>query len=157
MSRRWRNRLHKALHGNIQVVVANVTALSNLRLALAGEPDEVVPQELWATRLQVEAEARLFGYAAAVGQEVPCLAAVLFRPGKGQPVKLPFKGEWDRRAAATTISLGVGYGCLVCLSLRLQWPHGGPEGRTQPDPGGGGVRVPQSWPRAVFAWRRFQC
>ena len=52
VSRRWRNRLHRALHGNIQLVVANVTALSNLRLALAGEPDEVVPQELWATRLQ---------------------------------------------------------------------------------------------------------
>ncbi len=53
----------------------------------------VVAQELLATRLQVEAEARLFGYAAAVGQEETYLAAVLFRPGKGQPVKLPFRGE----------------------------------------------------------------
>ena len=93
VSRRWRNRLHRALHSNIQLVVANVTALSNLRLALAGEPDVVVAQELLATRLQVEAEARLFGYAAAEGQEETYLAAVLFRPGKGQPVKLPFKGE----------------------------------------------------------------
>ena len=48
-SRRRRNRLHRALHGNPAVAVANVGALSNLRLAVRSRPDVALLQELWAT------------------------------------------------------------------------------------------------------------
>ena len=37
-SRKDRSRQHRALHGNLKVVMVNITALSNLRLALAGGP-----------------------------------------------------------------------------------------------------------------------
>ena len=67
MSRKWRNWRHRDLQGNIQLVVAKLTALSDLMLARAGEPDVVLAQESCATRLEVEAEARFSGYAAAVG------------------------------------------------------------------------------------------
>ena len=50
-----------------QLVVAKLTALSDLMLARASEPDVVLAQESCATRLEVEAEARFSGYAAAVG------------------------------------------------------------------------------------------
>ncbi len=67
MSRKWRNWRHRDLQGNIQLVVAKLTALSDLMLARAGEPDVVLAQESCATQLEVEAEARFSGYAAAVG------------------------------------------------------------------------------------------
>ena len=49
-SRKRRNCRHRAEHGNLKVVVANVTALSNLHLALVGQPDVALVQELWATK-----------------------------------------------------------------------------------------------------------
>jgi hypothetical protein len=67
VSRKWRNWRHRDLQGNIQLVVAKLTALSDLMLARAGEPDVVLAQESCATQLEVEAEARFSGYAAAVG------------------------------------------------------------------------------------------
>ena len=87
-----RNRWHHALHGDIQVVVANITALNNLRLALAERPEVLLAQKLWASRLQVEAEAGTFGYGLAVSREEPCLFAVCYLPGLGQAMQLPFVG-----------------------------------------------------------------
>ena len=66
-SRKDRNQQHRSLHGNLQVVVANVTALSNLRLALASKPDVALLCEVRASRSQLLAEAKKFGYTAAVG------------------------------------------------------------------------------------------
>ena len=75
-SRKENNRRQRALHGNIHLVIANITALGNLRLALAERPDVLLAQELWASREQVKAEAKAFGYSVAVSREEPCLAAV---------------------------------------------------------------------------------
>ncbi len=47
---------------------------------------------------------------AAAGAE-PSLAAVLYRPGTGQHLQLPARGEFGKWAAAACISLGGGYGC----------------------------------------------
>ena len=113
LSRRVRNRIQKAMRGNLKVTVANITALSNLRLVVSDDPDVILVQELWATKLQVEQAAKEFGYAAAVGPGEQCLAAALFKPGMGQQLHLPFEGEWASRTAAATISLGGGYGCCV--------------------------------------------
>ena len=49
-SRKENNRRQRALHGNIHLVVANITALSKMRLALAERPDVLLAQELWASR-----------------------------------------------------------------------------------------------------------
>ena len=113
LSRRVRNRIQKAMRGNLKVTVANITALSNLRLVVGDDPDVILVQELWATKLQVEQAAKEFGYVAACGPGEQCLAAVLFKAGMGQQLHLPFEGEWARRTAAATISLGEGYGCCV--------------------------------------------
>ena len=115
-SRKDRNQQHRSLHGNLQVVVANVTALSNLRLALASKPDVALLCEVRASRSQLLAEAKKFGYTAAVGGDGFCLAAVLFLPGKGQGLPLHCKGEWADRSAAAVIDLGNGYAC--CMA----WP-----------------------------------
>ena len=53
-SRRVRNRIQKAMRGNLKVTVAHITALSNLRLVVSDDPDVILVQELWATKLQVE-------------------------------------------------------------------------------------------------------
>ena len=110
-SRRRRNRLHKALHGNPAVVVANIGALSNLRLAIRSKPDVALLQELWATAAEIRQAAKEHGYEAACAEGNPCLAAVLFRPGQGQQIKLPPLGEFTSRVAAACISLGGGCGC----------------------------------------------
>ncbi len=65
-SRRNRNRRHQAIHGNLKVVVANISSVSNLRLAVASGPDVAVLQELWATKEAIEAEAKEHGYVVAV-------------------------------------------------------------------------------------------
>ncbi len=82
-SRKLRNRRHRAEHGNFKVVVANVTALNNLRLAFAGEPDVALVQELWASKGEVAAEAKRLGYAVAVGAQEQCFAAVHLGLGEG--------------------------------------------------------------------------
>ncbi len=48
-----------------KVVVANVGALSKLRLAVRSQPDVALLQELWATSEEVRKEATEFGYVAA--------------------------------------------------------------------------------------------
>ncbi len=78
---RRRNRLHRAFHGNPAVVVANVGALSNLRVAVRSRPDVALLQELWATAAEVRKEAKEHGYETACAEGDPCLAAVLYRPG----------------------------------------------------------------------------
>ena len=105
--------------------MANITALSNLRLALAERPDVLLAQELWASKAQVKAEAKSFGYAVAVSMEEPCLAAVFYLPGLGQEVDLLFAGEWGRRVAAANISLGNGYGCLTASAYGYTGPTAG--------------------------------
>ena len=77
------------MHGNPTVVVANIGALSNLRLAIKSKPDVAVLQELWATAAEVRQAAKEHGYEAACAAGSPCLAAVLFRPGHGQQTQLP--------------------------------------------------------------------
>ena len=109
--RKDRNRRSRALHGNIKVVVANVGALSNLRLAVRSQPDVALLQELWATADEVRKEAKEFGYVAATAEGSSCLSAVLYRPGHGQQIKLPVVGEFSSRIAAACISLGGGCGC----------------------------------------------
>ena len=52
LSRRVRNRIQKAMRGNLKVTVANITAVSNLRLVVSDDPDVILVQELWATKLQ---------------------------------------------------------------------------------------------------------
>ena len=121
-SRKDRNQQHRSLHGNLQVVVANVTALSNLRLALASKPDVALLCEVRASRSQLLAEAKKFGYTAAVGGDGFCLAAVLFLPGKGQGLPLHCKGEWADRSAAAVIDLGNGYACCMAVV----YGHDGP-------------------------------
>jgi endonuclease/exonuclease/phosphatase (EEP) superfamily protein YafD len=121
-SRKDRNQQHRSLHGNLQVVVANVTALSNLRLALASKPDVALLCEVRASRSQLLAEAKKFGYTAAVGGDGLCLAAVLFLPGKGQGLPLHCKGEWADRSAAAVIDLGNGYACCMAVV----YGHDGP-------------------------------
>jgi hypothetical protein len=104
-SRRRRNRLRKALHGNPAVVVANIGALSNLRLAVRSRPDVALLQELWATAAEVRQEAKERGFEAACAEGNPCLAAVLFRPGQGQQTKLPPLGEFTARVVVACVSL----------------------------------------------------
>ena len=112
-SRRVRNKLFKALHGNIAMVVANVGALSNLCLAVRSKPDVAQVQELWATVAEVRRAANELGYEAACAAGDPCLAAVLFRPGQGQQIQLPPLGAFTSRVAAACISLGGGCGCCL--------------------------------------------
>jgi len=114
-SRRDCNRRNRALHGNRQVgvVVANITALSNLRLALVGEPDVALLQEVRATKAALRAEAKKFGYVAVVGGGELCLAAVLFKPGRGQELRLSTTGVWADRVAAAIIHLGDGHACRM--------------------------------------------
>ena len=88
--------------------MSNITALSNLRLALVGKPGVALLQEARASKVALMAEAKKFGYAAAVGAEEFCLAAVLFRPGLGQGLALQCEGEWSSRSAAAIIDLGGG-------------------------------------------------
>jgi hypothetical protein len=76
-SRKDCNKHHRALRGNLKVVTANITALSNLRLALAGGPDVALVQEVRATKQELLAEAKALGYMAAVGPDDFCLAAAL--------------------------------------------------------------------------------
>ena len=118
-SRRRRNRLHKTLRGNPAVVVANIGALSNLRLAIKSKPDVALLQELWATAAEVRQEAKEHGYEAACAEGNPCLAAVLFRPGQGQQIKLPPLGEFTSRVAAACISLGGGCGCCYASAYGI--------------------------------------
>ena len=115
-SRRRRNKPHKALHGNPTVVVVNIGALSNLRLAVRSKPDVALLQELWATAAEVRQEAKQQGYEAACAEGNPCLAAVLFRPGQGQQIKLPPLGECPSRVAAACVSLGGGCGCCYATA-----------------------------------------
>ena len=102
-SRRRRNRLHKALHGNPAVVVANIGALSNLRLAIRSKPDVALLQELWATAAEIRQAAKEHGYETACAEGDPCLAAVLYRPGQGQRIQLPPLGEFSSRVAAACV------------------------------------------------------
>ncbi len=108
-SRKPRNRRHRSEHGNLKVVVANITALSNLKLALVGEPDVALGQEPWASRSEVAAEAKRLGYTAAMGAEEPCMATVLFRPGRGQQLHLQSREGWQGRTAAAITDLGGGF------------------------------------------------
>ena len=101
--------------------------LSRQQPQVGGDPDVILVQELWATKLQVEQAAKEIDYAAAVGPGEQCLAAVLFKPGMGQQLHLPFEGEWARRTAAVTISLGGGYGCCVASVSRGPRRHSGGE------------------------------
>ena len=121
MRRKNRNRQRRALHGNLRVVVANITALSNLRLALAGGPDVALLQEVRATKKELLAEAKLLGYMAAVGTDDFCLAAILFKPGRGQDLPLHCSGEWCSRTAAAIIDLGDGYGCCMASVYGHDW------------------------------------
>ena len=121
-SRKDRSRQHRALHGNLKVVVVNITALSNLRLALAGGPDVALLQEVRATKQELLAEAKVLGYMAAVGPDELCLAAVLFRPGRGQEMHLHCSGEWCSRTAAVIIDFGDGYACCMASV----YDHDGP-------------------------------
>ena len=93
--------------------MVNITALSNLRLALAGGPDVALLQEVRATKQELLAEAKVLGYMAAVGPDDFCLAAVLFKPGRGQGMHLHCSGEWCSRMAAAIIDLGDGYACCM--------------------------------------------
>jgi hypothetical protein len=104
-SRRQRNKQHRALHGNPKVVVANVGALSNLRLAVKSEPEVALLQELWASKEEIQSAAKELGYVAACAEGNPCLAAVLYRPGQGQQVKLQLQGDF----------------CCGCLHLPRRW------------------------------------
>ncbi len=78
VSRVQRNRLHRAMHGNIKVVVTNISSISNLHLAVYSNPDVALLQDLRATREEVEAEAKKHDYVAAIAEGSPCLAAVFF-------------------------------------------------------------------------------
>ena len=60
-SRRDRNRLNRALHGSIKMVVGNIGGLSNLGLAVKGGPEVALLQELWAPAEAIKAEAKKFG------------------------------------------------------------------------------------------------
>ena len=71
-SRKVRNRRSRALRGNIKAVVANVGALSNLRLAVRSEPDVALVQELWATADEIRKVAKELGYVAAVAAGSCC-------------------------------------------------------------------------------------
>ena len=93
-SRKDRNRQHRALHCNLKVVVVNITALSSLRLALAGEPDVALVQEVRATKQELLAEAKALGYMVAVGPDDFCFAALLFKLGRGPEMQLHCSGEW---------------------------------------------------------------
>ena len=94
-SRKKKNQLFKALHGNPAVVVANIGALSNLHLAVKSKPDVALVQELWASAGEIRKAAKEHGYEAACAAGSPCLAAVLFRPGQGQQIQLPPLGEFS--------------------------------------------------------------
>jgi hypothetical protein len=93
------------------VVVSNIGALSNLGLAVRGKPEVALLQELWASAADITAEAKKHGYVAAVAEGASCLAAVLYRPGSGQQLKLPVEGTFAPRVAAAVVSLGGGCGC----------------------------------------------
>ncbi len=110
-SSRDRNRRNRALCGNVKVVVANVGALSNFRLAIRSQPDVALLQELWATAEHIRKEAAEHGYVAATADRSTCLAAVLRRPVPGRQIKLPIQGEFSSRFAAACVSLGSGRGC----------------------------------------------
>ena len=56
------------MRGNIKVVVANITALSNLKLALVGEPDVALAQEPRACMSEVAAESERVGFAVAMAR-----------------------------------------------------------------------------------------
>ncbi len=73
-------------------------------------------QELWASAEDIRAEAKKHGYVAAVADGPECLAAVLFRLGTGQVLKLPLRGTFSSRTAAAVVSLGGGCGCC-CASV----------------------------------------
>ena len=93
------------------MVVANVGALSNLRLAVRSQPDVALLQELWASADDIRKEAKEHGYVAATAEGSICLSAVLYRPGHGQQIKLPLQGEFSSRIAVACVSLGGGRGC----------------------------------------------
>jgi hypothetical protein len=119
-SRRRRNRLHKALHGNPAVVVANIGAFSNLRLAVKSKPDVALLQERWATAAEVRQEAKEHGYEAASAEGNPCLAAVPSDRAKGsRSIKLPPLGEFTSRVAEACISLGGGCGCCYASAYGI--------------------------------------
>ena len=48
-----------------------------------------------------------------VGADEQCLAAVLFRPGRGQQLQLSSSDGWQGRMAAAIIDLGGGFGCRM--------------------------------------------
>ena len=97
-SRKKRSRARRALHGNIKVVVANASGLSNLHLAPPFDPDVALVQELWTTREEVHAATKQLGYVVAAAEVDPCLGAVLHRSGTGQQLQLPARGERPWRA-----------------------------------------------------------
>ena len=51
-----------------------------------------------------------------------CLAAVLFRPGRGQQLQLTRSDEWQGRVAAAIIDLGDGPGCCGASLCGLAKP-----------------------------------
>ena len=73
-------------------------------------------QELWAPAEDIRAEAKKFGYVVAAAEGPVCLAAVLFRPGMGQQLKLPLQGAFSTRVAAAVVTIGGGHG-LCCASV----------------------------------------
>ena len=73
-------------------------------------------QELWAPAEAIRAEAKKFGYVVAAAEGPVCLAAVLFRPGMGQQLKLPLQGAVSTRVAAAVVTIGGGHG-LCCASV----------------------------------------
>ncbi len=120
--RKVRNKQWKALHGNVKVVVANIGALSNLRLAVRTDPDVVVVQELRASKEAVEKAAKELGLVAACAKGDEVLAAVLFRPGFGQQLVVECAGEFGKRVAAAVISLGGGCGMCVASVYGITSP-----------------------------------
>ena len=122
-NRRWRS-----LHGNIlntNIVVANVGALSNMQLALRTKPEVALLQELWASSEEVRSEAKRLGYVVACAKGGVVLAAVLYRPGKGQQISLHVAGELSSRFAGACVSLGGGCGCCVVSVYGVSNPSAG--------------------------------
>ena len=117
-------------------MVANVGALSNLRLAVKSEPEVALLQELWASKEEIQSAAKELGYVAACAEGNPCLAAVLYRPGQGQQVKLQLQGDFCSRIAAACISLGRVYGCCYVSACGISNATAGQKGAAQRGPAG---------------------